>query len=181
MTSAESWYRTKGSSQSYKRAIDKVKLDARRKAAARRSAERTEIWNESWRDNSTSDSGLAICRAREVIKQFAQDGDIDVATAQRAFHVIHQIFDRHSVYATIAPDNGGLVFYWRAGDMSLEIDIYEDISDGVWWCWRGAGTERTGHHSYELPSRTQENLKSFLATFSKEVEQVNPDWRDQQF
>jgi hypothetical protein len=182
MTSAESsWYSTADASRSYRRAVDKVKLDARRKASARRSAERQEIWNESWRGNTASESGLAICRARDAIKQFLVEDEISVSTAQRAFHVIHQIFDHESVYATVAPDNGGLVFYWRAGDMSLEIDIYEDVSDGVWWCWRAAGTERTGHYPYELPSRPREHLKSYLANFSNEVGQVNPDWRDQQF
>lgn len=181
MTSAESsWYRTSGASPTYRRVIDKAKLDARRRAAARRSAERREIWNESWRESTTSESGLAKCRARRVIRQLVEDEEISVSTAQRAFHIIHQIFDRESVYATIAPDNGGLVFYWRAGDMSLEIDIYEDVSDGVWWCSRGAGSEQAGHSQYELSGRARAHLKSFLAHFSKEVEQVNSGWRDQQ-
>ncbi len=80
----------------------------------------------------------------------------------------------NTIYATVAPDDGGVTFYWRAGDMSVGIDIYP--GEGYWWRVRNVAAENYSGSGNELPL---EQLKYSLTWFCKDVERENPHWRQQ--
>lgn len=181
MTAPDSW----GSGDRYRRADQKIalraKLDARRKAAARRSvARRAAIWENSWRE-LTDEPSIARVRADKAIDSYLAQDLISEATADRGRSVVRRLFDRDTVYTSVAPDTGGLVFYWRAGDMSIEIDLYEELEDGYWWrLSKVAGyCDESAHSPGHLPESDLVRLQLALSYFSKEVERVNPLWRKQ--
>ena len=89
--------------------------------------------------------------------------------------LILNLFSQNTIYASIAPDgDDGLIFYWRAGDSSIEIDVLEP--DQYYWrvVDRGGEISLTGEDD-ELPLI---ELKHAVKIFSKEVDQVNPHWRE---
>lgn len=88
--------------------------------------------------------------------------------------LVDVLFTPNTVYASIAPDDGGASFYWRAGEMSIEIDIYP--VEGYWWRVKDVAAESYSDDGAELPL---ERLKYSLNWFSKDVERENPRWRQQ--
>jgi hypothetical protein len=113
-------------------------------------------------------------RARRAIDGLVSDGLVDTSTAERARILVQVLFTPNTIYASIAPDDGGITLYWRAGDMSIEIDIYP--TEGYWWRVRNVAAENYSGHGGELPI---EALKYSLTWFSKEVDRANPHWRNQ--
>lgn len=101
-------------------------------------------------------------------------GLIEGPTFDRAKNLIDVLFTPNTVYASIAPDDGGVTFYWRAGDMSVEIDIYS--GEGYWWRVRNVAAHSYSGDGPELPI---DQLKYSLNWFSKDVERENPHWRQQ--
>lgn len=86
------------------------------------------------------------------------------------------LFKPNTVYASIAEDDNGLIFYWKAGSMSIEIDVFP--GEGFWWAVTDVAHESYEGSGYELEI---ERLKHSLNQFSKEVETANPAWRAQKF
>jgi hypothetical protein len=132
----------------------------------------SESWRKVWRMLSTFDT--ATKRATDAINCLLAEGLIEVSSADRAKKLVDVLFTPNTIYAAIAPDDGGVTFYWRARDMSIEIDIYP--SEGYWWRVRNVAMEDYSNHGNELPI---EQLKYSLTWFSKEVERANPSWRRQ--
>lgn len=115
----------------------------------------------------------ARSRANETVDKLMRRGAINGNIAARARNLIDAIFTPNTVYATITPDDGGLIFYWKAGSMSIEIDMY--APDGYWWRVKNVAEINERDSGDELPLI---ELKHCLAHFSKEVDRVNPKWRD---
>lgn len=140
-----------------------------------------DYWYAEWRDLTAPPPYLARIRAFKAIDEYLDEGLISSATADRGKAIVDDLFDRETVYSTVAPDNGGLVFYWRAGVMSIEIDVYESPDDGYWWRINNvAAVSESGHEPGKRSAQVNHRLAHSLKQFSKEVELVNPDWRKQQ-
>ncbi|WP_216917993.1 hypothetical protein [Nocardia noduli] len=112
-------------------------------------------------------------RARTAIDQLFAEGLISSGVAWRAIRLVSYIFSAKTIFVSIAPEEAGLIFYWVAGEMAIEIDVCADGS--YWW-----GVENVGGDSYfggsvDLPV---EELRHSLNIFSKEVDSANPHWRD---
>lgn len=182
MTTAEAWDLTDAARRADQRALLRVKLEARRHAARRSLARRTQ-WEASWRELVTEDPSIARSRADRAIDSYLADDLISTETAARGKNLVARLFGRDTVYASVAPDTGGLVFYWRAGEMSIEIDLFEELEDGYWWrLVKVAGyDDESGKGAGDLRESDAVRLQLALAYFSKEVEHVNPEWRKQSF
>lgn len=136
-----------------------------------------QIVSTAWRHSMLQSLVLndsATKRAQRAIDGLLADGLIDVSSAERARQFVDVFFTPNTIYTSIAPDDGGITFYWRAQDMSVEIDIYP--TEGYWWRVRNVALENYTDHGKELPI---EKLKHSLKMFSKEVDRLNPNWRSQ--
>lgn len=145
--------------------------------SARRHIERTS-WNKpasnrEWDDASTQlPRSEAARRGNDSIDTFLLRGDISSATAARGRELIRFLFKPNTVYATIAPDDDGLSFYWAAAEMSLTIIVY---ADEYWWSVRNdSACDSYCGAGGELPLI---QLQHSLNQFSKEVVSRNPEWR----
>jgi hypothetical protein len=116
----------------------------------------------------------ARARAQRNINDLRKRGLISHAVADRGMDLVETLFTPNTVYASVAPDDGGLIFYWKAADMSIEIDVY--AFDGFWWSWKNIAAVTKSGDGPDLPIR---DLKYILTHFSKEVDAANPDWRGQ--
>ncbi|OPX05949.1 hypothetical protein B1790_29615 [Mycobacterium sp. AT1] len=116
----------------------------------------------------------ATKRARSALHELKGEGLIESGSFERAMKLIDVLFTPNTIYASIAPDDGGVTFYWRAGEMSVEIDIY--LGEGYWWRVQNVAAESYTDHSTDLPI---ERLKYSLNWFSKDVDRENPNWRRQ--
>lgn len=137
----------------------------------------TQEFSDFWRKSLVAtlrDQDTASNRGRLAVDDMVADGLTDATTAERARTLIEALFTPNTVYASIAPDDGGITFYWRAADMSIEIDIYP--IEGYWWRVRNVAMENYSGHGKELPIP---ELKHSLTWLSKEVDRVNPHWRAQ--
>lgn len=152
-------------------------------AASHSSAAYLDDWDESWRENVKPEPSIARARARNSIAEYLADGLVTADAAIRGLELIRDVFARDTVYATVAPDGtGGLIFYWRAGTMSIEIDVYADVADGYWWHINDvAAVTDAQHHAGMLSNQDKEHLAFYIERFSKEVDCINPDWRSQQY
>lgn len=114
----------------------------------------------------------AQLRGHSAISALLADQYIDHVMASRGRQLIEVLFKTNTVDASIAPEDGGLIFYWAALDMAITIQIFP--SSGYWWSVRNiAGTSYSDAGS-DLPLL---NLRYSLNQFSKEVELQNPNWR----
>jgi hypothetical protein len=105
----------------------------------------------------------ATRRALAVLHELKGQGLVESGAFDRATMLIGVLFTPNTIYATVAPDDGGVTFYWRAGDMSIGIDIY--AGEGYWWRVRNVAAENYSGSGYELPI---EQLKHSLTWFSKQ-------------
>ena len=80
-------------------------------------------WTDIWDDSVVREPSVSYLRARANIDAYVAEDLISVQTADRAHQLVENLFDKDTVFATVAPDDGDLIFYWRAGSMSIEIDI----------------------------------------------------------
>lgn len=115
----------------------------------------------------------AIERAINDIAALHKDGLIDDDMKQRGFDFVGQVFQADTVYASIAPDGGDLLFYWVAGDQSITADLYGNDED--WYCARTGKGERILHSG-----GTPKWMWRALDDFSRYVENANPHWREQE-
>lgn len=129
-----------------------------------------EAWPTPSTDPSVSDN--AYRRGRTAIKRLVAAGYIDIAMALRGRELIEVLFTSHTIDASIAPDDGGLIFYWAARDMAITVEIYP--SAGYWWSVRNIGTQPYSGSGTDLPLQ---DLRYSLNQFTKEVERQNPNWR----
>ena len=113
-------------------------------------------------------------RAYAALGDIKGQGLIDSGAFDRGMKLVDILFTPNTIYCSIAPDDGGVTFYWRAADMSIEIDIYS--GEGYWWRVRNVAAENYSGHGGELPI---DALKYSLTWFSKEVDRENPHWRQQ--
>lgn len=113
-------------------------------------------------------------RAYRALKDISGQGLVDSGAYGRASKLVDVLFTPNTIYSSIAPDDGGVTFYWRAADMSIEIDVYS--GEGYWWRVRNVAAENYSGHGSELPT---EELKYSLTWFSKDVDRANPLWRQQ--
>ncbi|MFL0286902.1 hypothetical protein ACJH6J_25855 [Mycobacterium sp. SMC-18] len=120
--------------------------------------------------NSATD---AAQRAYAAISKLVAGRLIEASVAARAQQLIKFLFKANTVDASIAPEDGGLIFYWAAQEMSLTIEIYP--SAGYWWCASNISGYPLSGEGSELPLN---ELGNRLNHFSKEVERRNPRWRD---
>lgn len=118
--------------------------------------------------------GDAERRARRDVRQLKRRGLIKAAVARDAVELIRFLFKGNTVYATITHDDGGVIFYWKAGDMSIEIDVFP--GEGFWWSVANVAHDSYQGSGYSLDTHA---LKHSLNQFSKEVESANPNWRNQ--
>ncbi|MDV3125727.1 hypothetical protein M1247_12440 [Mycobacterium sp. 21AC1] len=116
----------------------------------------------------------AKSRGYATLHELKEEGLIEGTTFDRAKTLIDVLFNPNTVYSSIAPDDGGVTFYWRAGEMSVGIDIY--AGEGYWWRVRNVAAETYSGHGSELPL---DQLKYSLNWFSKDVDRENPHWRQQ--
>ncbi|WP_068080274.1 hypothetical protein [Mycobacterium sp. E1747] len=114
----------------------------------------------------------AQTRGHSAISALLADHYIDHVMASRGRQLIEVLFKTSTVDASIAPEDGGLIFYWAALEMAITIQVFP--SSGYWWSVRNiAGTSYSGAGS-DLPLH---DLRYSLNQFSKEVELQNPNWR----
>lgn len=128
-----------------------------------------------WLLAATSRQSTATRRAEAVLDDLKGQGLIESSAYDHAMTLIDVLFTPNTVYATIAPDDGGVSFYWRAADMSIEIDICP--VGGFWWRVRNVAAENYSGSGTSIHQFDQ--LKHSLKMFSKEVELANPHWRQQ--
>ncbi|KZS66227.1 hypothetical protein A4G27_11950 [Mycobacterium kansasii] len=102
----------------------------------------------------------------------AADRRIDAAVAARGKELIRFLFKSNTVDATIAPEGGGLIFYWASLNMAITIEIYP--YSGYWWSARSIAGRSFSGEGTELPLI---ELQYQLNHFSKEVERQSPNWR----
>lgn len=144
---------------------------------ARRHVERTSwnkpVNNREWDDAPTQlPRSEAAKRGYAAVDMFALRGEISSATATRGRELIRFLFKPNTVYATIAPDDDGLSFYWAAAEMALTIIVY---ADEYWWSVRNDNAcDSYSGEGVELPLI---QLQHSLNQFSKEVVSRNPEWR----
>ncbi|MFI5535867.1 hypothetical protein ACIA5H_05695 [Nocardia sp. NPDC051900] len=117
-------------------------------------------------------NGLAAENGIIQLADLLRGRHVDIDVAYRALQLIRFLFTPNTVYASIAPEDGGLVFFWTALDMSIEIDIIP--GDKYWWSVRNVAAESYSGEGEVLPFR---KLQYSLNHLSKEVEVANPKWR----
>lgn len=115
----------------------------------------------------------ARVRAHAALNALLTGRCINAGMASRGRQLIEFLFKTHTVDASIAPEDDGLIFYWAARDMAITIEIFS--SGDYWWSVRNiAGMSFSGSGS-DLPLP---ELRYSLNQFSKEVERQNPNWRN---
>jgi|GEM_PF-2883579 len=143
-------------------------------AAVKRLVDSMDAWTHDDWVRILSGRHTAKRRALDVLDDLKGQGLIEIGTFDRAKTLVDVLFTPNTVYASLAPDDGGVTFYWRAGDMSIEIDIYP--GEGYWWRVRNVAAENYSGHGASLE---YDKLKYSLTWFSKEVDRANPQWRQQ--
>lgn len=114
----------------------------------------------------------AKARGHAAISQLVADEYIDSVMASRGRQLIEVIFKTNTVDASIAPEDGGLIFYWAARNMAITIQIFP--SAGYWWSVRNIAEVSYADGGSDLPLQ---DLRHSVNQFSKEVERQNPNWR----
>lgn len=118
--------------------------------------------------------GVAERRARMDVRRLKKRGLINAAVARDAIELVRFLFKANTIYATTTNDDGGVIFYWKAGSMTIEIDVFP--GEGFWWAVSNVAHESYEGSGYFLDTQA---LKHSLNQFSKEVETANPNWRNQ--
>lgn len=134
-----------------------------------------DAWASDDRLRALTGRQTAKSRAHAVLDDLKGHGLIEGATYDRATTLVDVLFTPNTVYASISSDDGGVTFYWRAGDMSIEVDIHP--VEGFWWRVRNVAAENYSGHGSAIHQYDQ--LKHSLKMFSKEVDRANPQWRQQ--
>ncbi|RRQ29226.1 hypothetical protein DK926_04920 [Rhodococcus sp. Eu-32] len=117
----------------------------------------------------------AYHHGQQKIGEFLRESSIDEVMFTRAAEMMRYLFTSKTIFASIAPDDGDLIFYWKAAQLSIEIDLL--ANGNAWWSVDGIEDSEFTGSSHELPLVA---LKHYLNIFSKEVEMVNPSWRNLQ-
>ncbi|WP_156738532.1 hypothetical protein [Mycobacterium sp. E2699] len=144
-------------------------------AALASMARTVDAWTNDDRLRALTGRQTAKSRAHAVLDGLKGQGLIEGTTYDRAVTLVDVLFTPNTVYASISSDDGGVTFYWRAGDMSIEIDIHP--AEGFWWRVRNVAAENYSGHGAAIHQYDQ--LKHSLKMFSKEVDRANPHWRQQ--
>jgi hypothetical protein len=134
-----------------------------------------DAWTNDDRLRALTGRPTAKSRAHAVLDDLKGQGLIEGATYDRAMTLVDVLFTPNTVYASISSDDNGVTFYWRAGDMSIEVDIHP--VEGFWWRVRNVAAENYSGHGNAIHQYDQ--LKHSLKMFSKEVDRANPQWRQQ--
>lgn len=113
----------------------------------------------------------AIDEALKTIAAFEDQGLITPEIAQRSRDLVLAIFAWETIVCSIAPDDDGICFYWRAGEHSITIDLYPD--GGGWQCVRNGP-----HRWIKQDARVGREMRYALADFTEMVESINPNWRE---
>lgn len=119
--------------------------------------------------------GSAYHAGLSKISELLRESLIDDVIFTRAVEMMKYLFTSRTIFSSIAPDDGDLVFYWKAGCLSIEIDLLSD--GGAWWSVDGLDAYEFTGDGPELPLV---ELKHYLNIFSKEVDTINPNWRSLQ-
>lgn len=100
--------------------------------------------------------------------------EIETSVRKAALELVRTISTSDSVYPTISPDGGGgAVLYWRAGPLSLEVDLEADSNFYI--RFRDLDADRL-EERYEAPiPRTF--IATRLAALSEYAADANPEWR----
>ncbi|MCF1812009.1 hypothetical protein [Mycobacterium intracellulare] len=120
-----------------------------------------------------SSTDNAQVRAHTTLTALLADRCINAGMASRGRQLIEFLFKTHTVDASIAPEDDGLIFYWAARDMAITIQIFS--SGDYWWSVRNIAGMSFSDSGSNLPLR---ELRYSLNQFSKEVERQNPNWRN---
>lgn len=124
---------------------------------------------------SFNDDASAYLLGLQKVSELLLESSIDDVMLMRAVEMMKYLFTSRTIFASIAPDGGDLVFYWKAGHLSIEIDLLSD--GGAWWSVDGFDAYEFTGHGLEMPLV---ELKHYLNIFSKEVDIINPSWRSLQ-
>lgn len=100
-----------------------------------------------------------------------REGYITAQMCRAGRDVIGMVIREDTVYPTISPDDGGVCFYWVAGDRSITIDLYPE--GGVWQCVRNGDSRQVW-----ADGGIRREMWDAIAEFSAAVEAANPTWRD---
>lgn len=120
----------------------------------------------------------AIDRALAAIEELKREGYISEDMARRGDYAVGYLFDRNTVYASIAPDGGDLLFYWKAGDRSVSIDLYAEEFESGTDSW-GSVVDGVRHRWTYNDTAIRPEMRQHLRQFSAYVEAENPAWREQ--
>lgn len=69
--------------------------------------------------------------AMHNLKELYINGLISSPVYARSTEMVLTLFSSGTIYASIAPEDDGAIFYWRAGSASIQIDVESD--GGFWW------------------------------------------------
>ncbi|MGK8559551.1 hypothetical protein [Nocardia gipuzkoensis] len=136
------------------------------------------VGRESWslprdRPREAEFEGDAFVRGFDSTVEFMVSREVTTSVVHRALNLMRYLFSPNTIYASIAPEDNGLVFYWTAAGMAIEIDV---CADGTyWWGVKDVAGESYSGESRRLPVQ---RLRHSLNMFSKEVDSANPRWRD---
>ena len=115
----------------------------------------------------------ARVRGHAALNDLLADYCINAGMASRGRQLIEVLFKPHTIDASIAPEDDGLIFYWAARNMTITIQIFP--SGDYWWSVRNIAGETYSDAGFHLPLP---QLRRSLNHFSKEVERQNPNWRN---
>lgn len=141
-------------------------------SSAHTAGEAVSLWRGASLRRREHDFDLASSRAIRDIESLWHEQYFDGAVRARAIKLVRTLFSRGTVYAAIAPDDGGVSFYWTAGKSSIEIDILPH--GDYWWSIDDVAAASFSDTGKELPL---DDLRYSLKQFSKDVDTVNPHWR----
>jgi hypothetical protein len=99
-----------------------------------------------------------------AVDRYALNGAIPLDIAVRGRELIKNLFENDTLCGTVAPDDGGLMFYWAAQEMSLTVIVYGHT---CWWSARNLGS--CGSFSGSGADLPLDRLKNSLRWFSEEV------------
>lgn len=108
----------------------------------------------------------------QSLSDLVDRGYIGVPVAVRGMMLIKYLFKQGTVDAAISPEEGGLIFYWAAAEMSITIEVV--ARGGFWWSVQDVTGQNYSGEGAALPVA---ELAHSLTQFSKEVDRRNPCWR----
>jgi hypothetical protein len=104
---------------------------------------------------------------------------------ERVFETCKTIIDfipENIVYPSIQPaGEGEIIFYWKAGDSSMEIDVDEEDDELMFYIrYRKDAEVVKEYHGIHtvLTDEVKDHIVASLSEFTARVDRLNPKWRE---